>query len=76
MGNLLAAREAIGVARSETGSESPCIHGKRGVQVRVAEMGARGEVSVRMGRMGPIAQSFTNFHSGRGAREAVSRVVV
>src|SRR6185503_9354235 len=50
-GDLLAAREAIGVARIQTAAEGAGVHRKTGVQMGVAKERARGEFAIGVGRV-------------------------
>ena len=59
--DLFAAREAIGVARTQTAAERAGIHRERGVQVRVAEERAGGEVAVGVGRVGAFLERLCGF---------------
>ncbi len=49
--DLLAAREAIGIARTEPAASRARIHREGGVQMRVAEERARGEFAIGVGRV-------------------------
>ena len=59
--DLLAAREAIGVARSQAAAERAGIHREAGVQVRVAEERARREFAIGVRRIGALLERLSGF---------------
>ena len=69
--DLLAAGEAIGVARAEPAPNAPASIEKRGVQVRVAEERPRREVAAGVGRVGALGEGLRPRPPCRACRRPV-----